>query len=104
MEQQNVFSSVKNILGGPGLPRWIKGQYVRRPVPTSDGYEVHYCLVGALSEILDEPSANFKEAVAMIREHINREEPFSLSLWNDQPNRTSDEVEKVLDGLIEKHG
>lgn len=94
-----ILKGARAILDSPN--RWTRRSYARdangRPVPIMDGKACSFCLVGALGR------AAGGLAGAHLAERILSDELMDYAPdWNDDPERTHEEVIAVLDAAIEK--
>ena|SRR5665213_2711143 len=92
---KQILQSAKNILIKYG---WIKGK-------AYDHSTGSYCLAGAVWNSLD--GAPYKEAMALHHEALNTlksagEISTEISAWNDEPDRSVDEVFALLDKAMEE--
>jgi hypothetical protein len=63
---------------------WIQGQ-------PSDEHD-RYCMVGAVNVVTDDADV-YQDAIRVIHEHLDN---WGIAQWNDQPERTAEEVIAVL--------
>lgn len=96
----DIVNRVDEILASPA--DWIKGEYYRMDAER----HVSYCLIGAIRQAVSgdtlapcvfcEEGVVYRQVIRTIREILNTPGLHHISVWNDDPNRTFDEVKDLL--------